>query len=54
MKHDRRDYLDTLVKAGTWSDLKKLRKGASRMKGRLRDLEGVVVESDQKAETLAD
>ena len=54
VKHDRCDYLDTLAGGGTWSDLKKLRQGPSRMKGRLRNLEGVVVESDQKAETLAD
>ena len=54
MKYDCRDYLDKFAGVGTWADLKKLRQGVSRMKGRLRNLEGVFVENDQKAETLAD
>ena len=54
VKHDRRNYLEELVGAGMWSQLKLLRRGSPKMKGRLRNAAGVVVENDEKAETLAD
>ena len=45
-RHDKRNYLDILAGSGSWDQLKMLRRGPSRMKGRLRNLQGLVVESD--------
>ena len=53
-KADRRQWLQTLAGSGDWSQLRLLRKGKSVARGRLRDREGAVVPSDEKAETLAE
>ena len=45
--------MDALASSGNWADLRKLRKGFSRQKGRLRTRDGVVVSSEEQAEILA-
>ena len=52
-RDDRRVWLSDLVRYGDWEGIKSLRKPKQPDKGRLRDLEGNVVENDQTAETLA-
>ena len=50
---DRRAWLDQLLQSGDWSEIRKLRKGFAPKCGRLRDVDGEVVESELHAESLA-
>ena len=54
VKQDRRVWLDTLLANGDWGEVRKLRKGFKPNQGRLRNLEGEQVRSEQRAETLAE
>ena len=54
VKVDRAAYLDELASAGAWTQLKMLRRGPNKMKGRLRNQAGEAADNSEKAETLAD
>ena len=51
---DRAQWLDSLVATGEWNQIRKLRKNPTPQQGRLKDLSGSIVSSEQRAETLAD
>ena len=54
VKMDRSQWLDDLLKTGDWNEiLRRLRRGHRPRSGRLKNTDGNVVESDQRAETLA-
>ena len=53
-KNDRVKFLDDMLKDEDWSQIKKLRKSFSRPNGRIRNLDGELVESSQRGETLAE
>ena len=53
VKMDRSQWLDDLLKTGDWNEIRRLRKGHRPQSGRLKNADGNVVESDQRAETLA-
>ena len=53
VRRDRTAWLDSLLHTGDWNEIRKLRKGASRRLGRLRDQAGTLKSSDEKAETFA-
>ena len=54
VKTDRSDWLNDLVASGDWASIRKLKKGPSPAQGRLKNAEGVTVDSDLRADTLAD
>ena len=54
MAKDRRDWLDGLLETGDWASVRKLRKGFTPKQGRLRNAEGDLVESNLRADVLAD
>ena len=53
ISRDRAAWLEELTTTGDWKQIRKLRKGFCPKQGRLRDLDGNLVDSDQRAETLA-
>ena len=53
VKMDRSQWLDDLLKTGDWNEIRRLRKGHRPQSRRLKNADGNVVESDQRAETLA-
>ena len=53
VKMDRSQWLDDLLRTGDWNEIRRLRKGHRPQSGRLKNADGNVVESDQRAETLA-
>ena len=53
VKLDRSQWLDNLLKTGDWNEIRRLRKGHRPQSGRLKNADGNVVESDQRAGTLA-
>ena len=50
---DRRNWLDGLLASGDWDQIKKLRKGFAPAQGRLKNTSGDLVESAERADTLA-
>ena len=53
VKKDRADWLDYLLAAGDWGEIRKLRKGFCPNQGRLKNAAGHLVDSNDRAETLA-
>ena len=53
VKIDRSQWFDDFLKTGDWNDIRRLRRGHRPRSGRLKNTDGNVVESDQRAETLA-
>ena len=53
-REDRRTWLDKQCEKGEWCAVKRERAGFKTVPGRMRDLEGVLVSSDKRSETLAD
>ncbi|OLP80991.1 LINE-1 reverse transcriptase-like [Symbiodinium microadriaticum] len=56
VKQDRTRWLDGLLSNGNWDEIRKLRRNSksNHLRGRLRDMQGNTVDSDQRAETLAE
>ena len=54
IRNDKSQWLDETVQQGTWNDAKLLRKPRKIQQGRLRNLEGDLVSSESRAETLAE
>ena len=54
VKHDRSKWLDKLLQDGNWGEIRKLRKGFKLQQGRLRNMDGELVSSEERAETLAE
>ena len=54
MKKDRELWLQSLAESGSWADIKKLRKPPRPAQGRLEDIRGKLIESDQRAEAMAE
>ena len=52
--NDKATFLKTLAGTGTWRSVKDIRKPRQVQQGRLRDLNGSLVDSDQRAATLAE
>ena len=52
-KSDRRRWLQEVAGSGSWSSLRRLRKGAPHKQGRLESLGGEAVDSSQRADTFA-
>ena len=50
---DRREFLLRMLDDGNWDEIKKLRKGMRFKSGRIRNLDGELVDRSEKAETLA-
>ena len=53
-KHDRKIWLEDLLQNGTWEFLRHLKKNGPVRQGRLRDLDGKLVDSQHRSETLAE
>jgi hypothetical protein len=53
-KRDRGAWLDNLVETGDWAQIRRLRKGFRPKQGRLKDSNGKVVSSEDRAQTMAD
>ena len=53
MANDRAEWLDQMLATGDWSEIRKLNKGVKRQQGRLKDFTGKLVNSEEKAKTLA-
>ena len=53
VKMDRSQWLDDLFKTEDWNEIRRLRKGHHPQSGRLKNADGNLVESDQRAEPLA-
>ena len=51
--YDRSSWLSERLRAGDWHEIRKLRKGTRIYHGRLKSIDGNVVDSDQRAETFA-
>ena len=54
VKRDRGIWLNDLVASGDWASIRKLKKGFIPAQGRLKNENGFLVDSDLRAETLAD
>ena len=52
-RSDREKWLESLAASGTWTDIRKLRKPPKPTQGRLKDRHGKFVQSDERAETMA-
>ena len=52
-KHDRNKWLEEQLESGDWTPVKQYRKGVRHPPGRLQDLDGKLVNSDARADTLA-
>ena len=53
VKSDRSQWLESSLATGEWAPIRQLRKGAVSKQGRLANLSGDIVDSDQRADTLA-
>ena len=53
-KSDRRDWLNRMLIEKDWTAVRRLTRGCKRKQGRLKDSEGRCVDSEHRAETLAD
>ena len=53
-KNDRRRWLEDLVQTGEWSQIRKCRKGFAPKPSKLKNMQGEVVESTQRADTMAE
>ena len=53
-KADRRAWLNEALENGDWSEIRKLKQPPKHRQGRLRDLTGALVNSEERAETLAE
>ena len=51
---DRKHWLEQQLVSNDWAAIKRMRKGRHRSQGRLQDLTGNLVQSSERAETLAD
>ena len=47
VKMDRSQWLDDLLKTGDWNEIRRLHKGHRTQSGRLKNVDGKIVESDQ-------
>ena len=54
VKADRDTWLNALLEKGAWDQIKSYRKGVKHKQGRLRNLQGHLVSSEERAETLAE
>ena len=54
VKADRNRWLDDLLATGDWAEIRKLSKGSRARQGRMKDATGAFVDSDQRADTLAE
>ena len=54
VQRDKQKWLEDMLIDGHWGPVKKLRKGESQKQGRLKDMRGDIVSSEQRAETLAE
>jgi len=54
VKTDRGNWLDGLLATGAWEEVRRLRKGFKPRQGRVRNLEGNLVDSEARANTLAE
>ncbi len=54
VKNDRAEWLNRALASGDWHQIRKLRKRSPANQGRLRDSQGKVVSSEERAETLAE
>ena len=54
VKKDRDQWLTSLLEKGPWDQVKDLRRGVHHRQGRLKDMQGRFVSSEDRAETLAD
>ena len=53
VRHDRRAWLEERLGQKDWDQIRKLRKGTCVAQGRLRNMDGQLVDSDRRAETMA-
>lgn len=53
VKQGRSDWLDKLTVSGDWDQVRKLRNGVAPAQGRMRNLHGELVNSEDRAETYA-
>ena len=53
-KMDRREWINDMLKSGDWEQVRRLRKTPRVKQGRLQDLDGNLVESELRSETLAE
>ena len=53
-KKDRRPWLEEALRGGAWRDVRNVSRPAKHKQGRLRDLAGKLVDSSERAETLAE
>ena len=53
-KSDRKKWLEDLAGSGSWKDVRYLRSPNKSFQGRLRNLQGDIVFSDQRAESMAE
>eukprot|EP00973_Karenia_brevis_P041415 5730202-Karenia_brevis.AAC.1 len=51
---DRSYWLENMLQSGSWEGIKKFRKGFKSQLGKLRNLEGMLVESDARSDTMAE
>ena len=54
VKKDREQWLQSLAGSGRWADIRRIRKPDQAAQGRLKDLQGNLVYSDSRAETMAE
>ena len=52
-KRDRAQWLNGIASTGSWEDVRRLRKKKRPLQGRLRNVEGELVSSDNRADTMA-
>eukprot|EP00959_Pyramimonas_sp_CCMP1952_P095745 2001657-Pyramimonas_sp.AAC.1 len=50
---DKANWLEDVTRDGDWAQIRRLRKGRQHAQGRLRTNEGELVDSDRRADTLA-
>ena len=52
-KQDRAQWIEQMLESGDWKAIKNYRKGPRRCPGRLRDAQGQLVSTEQRADTMA-
>ena len=53
VKQDRTSWLHELLASGSWQEVRKLHKPAAAKQGRLKNTEGIVINSSERADTFA-
>ena len=53
VKQDRTSWLQSLLATGSWQEIRKLRKPAQNQQGRIKNNEGVIMDSQHRAEIMA-